>query len=86
MTFPESVFQFGEWLVDRPWIKRVRLPDDVFARYMGEVWADLRVTADFDLNRPIFPVLMWKHKQAMIPSSDWFRRDALFPPSMWRRR
>lgn len=82
---PVSVYDFGAWLVAHPWIKRVKLPDVIFERYIGQVADDARYGASGFGDPWRLPVLIWRRRQAMIPVSQWWRRDALFPPQMWRR-
>jgi hypothetical protein len=83
--FPESVYELGEWLKAHPLVKRVKLPNGTFARYMSEVGASVRITPSYDPLTPVAPVLMWRHQQAMIPESDWHRRELLFPARIWRK-
>jgi hypothetical protein len=84
--YPASVYEFGEWLKAHPWVKRVKLPDATFISYMAEVAANLWMPPSYSPYTPIDPVLMWRHKQAMIPESAWHRREGLFPARIWRKR
>lgn len=84
-AFPESVYEFGDWLKAHPWVKRVKVPDVVWKRYITQITANQRLTASYDPHAPIDPVITWRFKQAMIPAFAWNRREGLFPSRFWRR-
>lgn len=82
-AFPDSVYEFGDWLKAHPWVKRVKLPDAVFTDYMAQASANARITQEAGY---INPVLTWRFKQAMIPAFAWSQREGLFPARTWRRQ
>lgn len=80
--YPASVYEFGAWLRAHPAVKRVKLDNDTFRRYMTEVELSARYLSEAAV---FHPVLMWRGVQAIIPASDWHRREWLFPVSRWRK-
>lgn len=82
-NYPQSVYEFGNWLKAHPWIKRVKLPDVVWERYAAQVSLDSRVTPSD--GAPLDPVITWRFRQAMITERAWPFREGLFPARMCRR-
>jgi hypothetical protein len=81
--YPDSVYEMGAWLKAHPWVKRVKVDTETFWAYITEAQVNQRI--NYSPESHTFPVLMWRHQQAMIPESDWYRREALFPARIWRR-
>lgn len=81
--FPHSVFDFGAWLRAHPWVKRVKVPASDFARYVGQLEADLRITSE--LPTTLLPCFTWRRVQAAILDSAWRQRRALFPDHLYRK-
>lgn len=89
--FPQSVYEFGDWLVAHPYVTRVRLDVPTFARYLAELDGDLRFGA-YLISEPIASRLTpldryftWRNSQAVFHDYSWADRRSLWPPHMYRR-
>jgi hypothetical protein len=76
---PESVYAFGDWLRAHPWVKRVKLPRDVFKRYTAELSQSARYFGHSYGPEPFEPYFTWRGQQAAFPPETWADRHRWWP-------
>lgn len=66
-AFPDSVYEFGNWLKAHPCVKRVRLDNRTFERYLSQIWD--QHTEYYGLDT----ILTWCDRVKLYPPHLWRR-------------
>ena len=81
-SFPESVYEFGDFLVAHPWIVRVKLDRDTMVRYLAELSCDQFMP--FGREPVVDYYFTWKRRVACILADKWPHRYDIWPPRAYR--